>query len=128
MNGILVLLQIFENFVLQSPFKEIELPHSGVQPLEVNVLPTTEGVEHTLGIGLQVGLLGKLHNYLASVGSVLGNILLLGLIRDQPVQKTERNTRLARQDHTDTFEVCRIRLKALQAVKDPLFFGLDGLH
>lgn len=48
MNGVLVLLQILQDLVLQSPLKEVELTHRGVQTLEVNVLPAAEGVEHPL--------------------------------------------------------------------------------
>lgn len=128
MNRILVGLQVIQNVILQGPFKEIKLAHRGIQPLEVNVLPTTEGVEHTLGLCLEMRLLRKIHNHLTSIRGILGNILLLCLIRDKPIQKTKRNTRFTGQDHADTFEVCGVGLKALQTVKDPLLLGLNCLH
>lgn len=87
MHFVLMLVQLLQNLVLQSPLKEIELTHRSIQTLEMNVLPTAERVKHPLGIRLEMRLLRKLHDHLSPGRGRLRNILLLRLIRDKPVQK-----------------------------------------
>lgn len=128
MDFILVLLQILQDVVLKGPLKEIELSHRSIQTLEVDVLPTAKRVKHPLGLRLEMRLVRKLYDHLTSGGGCLRNILLLGLIRDKPVEKPQRNLGFAREDSTDAFQIGRVRLKAFQAVQYPLFFGLNGLH
>jgi hypothetical protein len=94
----------------------------------VNVLPATERIKHPLRVCLQMRLVRKLYDHLSSCRGRLRNILLLRLIRDKPVQKPQRNLRLARENSTDAFQIRGIGLEAFQSVQYPLFFRLNGLH
>ena len=66
MYFVLMLVQLLQNLVLQSPLKEIELSHGGIQSLEMNVLPAAKRVKHPLGLRLEMRLVRKIYDHLSS--------------------------------------------------------------
>lgn len=65
MNCVLVLFQLLQDLVLKRPLKEVELSYGSIQTLEVNVLPTAEGIKHPLRLRLEMRLVRKIYDDLS---------------------------------------------------------------
>lgn len=89
MNIVMVLLDIGKHFIRQRPFEEIELTYGRIHIMELDALPPTEWVKHLLAIRLQVGLVRKIYYNMVLLLRQVGNVILLGVICDEPINQTE---------------------------------------
>jgi len=90
--------EVINDIVLHCPRKEVQLSDGRGHSVEVHTGPATEGVEHLLAVGLEMGLVGKVDDdVLPSLGDVR-YIVHLGIVRDKPVEDSEGDIGLVLQD------------------------------
>jgi hypothetical protein len=128
LHRIVMLLQVLQDLILQDPVEEVQLPDSGVESQEGNLLPATEGIKHLFAIGPQVRLVAEVDIDVALVGRQIRNVVLLCVVGDEPVQKAKADRRLSRDDGLDPGKNRRITVECREAPKHHVFLGCDCLH
>ena len=85
---------ILDNALFECPAEEIELLHRGLfdgcrtTNLEADTLTTTERVEETLRIGLELTLVMEVNHKLRGFQRI-ADVEFLGIIRDEPIDQTK---------------------------------------
>ena len=87
LNRIIVRLEILQDLILENPVEEVELPDGCIESEERDLLPATEGIEHLFRVRPQVRLVTEVDVDVASLGGQIGNVVLLGIIGHEPVEK-----------------------------------------
>ena len=89
-----VLQNIVDHPLLNGPTEKIQLAHCRLiyrrlaADLEADALPATEGIEETLGIGLELAFVVEVHHELAVLLHI-ADVELLRIIGHEPVDETE---------------------------------------
>jgi len=103
---------VADHLFLNGPPEEVELTDGGLlnrrltADLEVDAFATTEGIKETLAVGLELALIMEVHHELAggrwiAFNKGITDIELLGVVRDEPVNKAETDRRGAGQHGHD---------------------------
>ena len=106
LNRLLISQNVAKDALLDRPTEEIQLADrrliNGIMPtnLETNTVATTEWIKESFGIRLEFTLIMKVDHKLAIVHWI-GHIELLGIVRHEPVNKTEADRRSAAQNGQD---------------------------
>ena len=128
MDVVIMRIQILEDLILNDPLEEVQLSHRRVQTAELDALPTTEGIEHLLVIRLQVRLVDQVDNHMVICLSHERHIMLLRIIGNKPVEKTQAQPGLTGENLLDAAEVFGCAIELLKTVKNPLLLALNRLH
>ena len=111
LNIVVVFVKIIEHSVLNRPLKEVELTNSRVHTHKLNALPTAEGVEHLLAVGLEVCLVSQVHDHVAPRVYNVRDVMLLGIVGNEPVNQTQTELGLARDDVPNTGKVSVVSIE-----------------
>jgi hypothetical protein len=106
------LLKVFNYAVLYAPPEEVQLGTGGREPLELDALRTAKGVEELLAVGLQLRLVVRVDEELLAIQDIR-DIVLLGVVRHEPVDQPERNLGGAVEESDDFLLVRMGRIEAL---------------
>lgn len=86
-------LDIVQHALLKGPTEEVQLSHSCLEhritlDLEHDSLTPAEGIEQFFTVCLQLGFVVRIHKELLVIQDV-GNVVLLGIVRDKPVNQAQ---------------------------------------
>lgn len=84
--------------------EEVQLPDGRVKSKERDLLPATEGVEHLFRVRPQVRLVPQVDVDVATLRGQIGDVVLLGIVGHEPVEKAQADLGLARQNRLDALE------------------------
>jgi hypothetical protein len=112
-----MLFQVIQDLVLNRPLKETQLSDSGIHLQELDTLPTTEGVEHLFAVRLEMRLVRQVDNHMATILlRQIGNVVLLRVVCDQPVNQSQTNLRLSCDDIPHTLKDFGVSIKVRQTM------------
>ena len=103
LDGLVVLLDVLDDFVLHRPAEEVELADGGLDSAVLVVrdgdaLPSAERVEAALRVGLELELVVEVDLEARSLVDVVDGVVLLGVVGGEPVDDAQRDVRLAVDD------------------------------
>ena len=129
LNRLIVLLQVLYNLLLHCPPKEVQFPHCGDELLcpweaEHNTLATAEGVEQFLTIRLQLILITVIDHELLPLQEV-ANGVALGIVRHEPVNKTETDGRRTLEQLHDLRQILPGRIEVLETHHNEFLLTVD---
>lgn len=126
-----VLENVVNDAFLDGPPEEVQLAHRGLldgrlpADLERDALTATEGVEETLAVRLELALVLEVDDELAAVQSV-PDVVLFGVVRDEPLDDAEADGRRARQKGHDGLDTPGLVVEILQPADDEILLALDA--
>jgi hypothetical protein len=132
LNRLLISQNVAKDALLDRPTEEIQLADrrliNGIMPtnLETNTVATTEGIKESFGIRLEFTLIMKVDHKLAIVHWI-GHIELLGIVRHEPVNKTETDRRSAAQNGQDFLQAPRLIIEILEPADNEVLLALDTI-
>ncbi len=92
LNGIVMRIQIIKDFILKCPFEKVELSNRRIQLSKLNTLPSAEWVKHLFAVRLEMALVCEVDNHMLPVFREIGNVMLLCIIGDEPIDKTQTHS------------------------------------
>lgn len=118
-------LEVIQDLVLDRPLEETQLAHRRVHAEELNALPPTERIEHLFAIGLEMGFVGKIHNDMPSRLGDIRNVVLLCIVRHQPIHETQTDLRLSSNNLLCTRKNVGVAVKSRESMQNELIFALN---
>lgn len=86
------LLKVFNNTVLYTPPKKVQLSTCRREPLELNALCTAKRIEQFLTVSIQTRLVGDVNCEHLPSGRSVRHVVVLGVVGYEPLQFTKRYT------------------------------------
>ena len=126
-----VLENVVQDSLLDRPPEEIQLTDSGLldrrltADLEADALAAAEGVEEALGVRLELALVVEVYHELTALQKIV-HVELLAVVRDEPVDDTERYGRLAGEYGKHGLKVSRLVVKVLEPADDEILLALNA--
>lgn len=117
--------------LLDCPTEEIQLTHGRLlnggmtADLETDALATTEGVEQTLAVGLELALIVKMDHELAGFVRVV-DVEFLGIIRHEPVDQSKAHGRFTRQNRHNLLKTTRLVVEILEPPDNEILLALNA--
>ncbi len=110
-------LNIIKDTLLQGPSEEIQLPNRGLKEglprnLEHNSLTPAEGIKQFFTVCLQLRLIVRIHEELLVVKNIR-DIMLLRIVRNEPVNQAQGNLRRALQKFEHLLLILSPSIKSL---------------
>jgi len=93
--------------------------------LETDALATTEGVEQTLAISLELALVVEMDHELAGFVRVV-DVEFLGIIRHEPVDQSQTHGRFTRQNRHNLLETTRLIVEILEPPDNEILLALNA--
>ncbi len=128
-----VLENVVDYSLLDRPPEEIELPHSGLlnrcltAHLEADALAAAEGIKQPLRIRLELTFVVEVYGKGArSLGQGVRDIVLLAVVRDEPVDESQTDGRCAGENRYDLLESPRLVIEVLEPAYNEILFALNA--
>jgi hypothetical protein len=80
------LLEVFNDTVLHTPPKEVQLGACGREPLELDALRTTKRVEQLLAVTVQTRLVGHVDRKHLARWRGVRHVVILGIVGHEPLE------------------------------------------
>jgi hypothetical protein len=102
----------------QAPLDEVELGDGRRQTLKLYALGPTKRIEELFRVSVETRLVGHVDGERTSGRSRVRDVSILGVIGDEPLQITQRNTlTLGREDVVQATRVDRVLVKAREGLE-----------
>jgi len=102
----------------QAPLDEVELGDGRRQTLKLYALGPTKGIEELFRVSVETRLVCHVYGERTSGRSRVRDVSILGVIGDEPLQITQRNTlTLGREDVVQATRVDRVLVKAREGLE-----------
>jgi len=131
LNSLQILHNIGNDLLLKGPAEEVQLTNRGdkglvTARLEHDPFAPTEGIEEPLRVGLELPLIVEIDEELPLVEDIT-DVVLFGIVRYEPINESQTDSRFTLQDREYSFEPPRISEEFAQPGHDELLFALDPI-
>ena len=90
--------EILKDMIFVCPRKEVQLSDGCIDSLEIDAIPPTEWIQHPFAICLETCFVRKIDDHMSSIRCNIGDVVLLAVIGDEPIQNPQRDRRCTIQD------------------------------